>query len=71
MGIYVAEVQFFDDTEIPGYPTDFGGTVYLSSSTYVTGPTDTPHHIAFLPRITQPALMRRDIFEGGVFPAGP
>lgn len=69
MGIYVAEVQFFDDTVIPGYPADFGGTAYLSSSTYVTGPTDTPHHIAFLPRITQPALMRRDIFEGGVFGA--
>ncbi len=69
MGIYVAEVQSYNDVAIPGYPSDFPGTTYLSSSTYVTGPTDTPHHIAFLPRITQPALMRRDIFEGGVFGA--
>ena len=66
MGIYVAELRFFDDTSIPGYPAEFAATRYLSSAPFVTGATDTPPHIAFEPRITQPALLRRDVFEGGV-----
>ena len=63
MGVYAAELRFYTDSPTPGYPSD---TVFLSSAALVTGATDTPAHIAFQPRITQPALLRRDVFEGGV-----
>lgn len=40
-------------------------TYYFSSAGFVTGATDTPAHTAFHPRIQQPCLMRRDLFEKG------
>lgn len=57
--IYAAELTAWD--------VGAGTTVthYFSSAGFVTGATDTPAHTAFNPRIRQPCLMRRSIFEKG------
>ena len=63
MGVYAAEIGYHTGSPLPGYPS---GVAFFSSGAFVTGGTDTPPHTAFLPRITQPALLRRDVFDGGV-----
>lgn len=48
--------------------TDSAGTLrtlYVSQGALVTGPAATPPHTAFLARVTQPALLRLDLFEPG------
>jgi hypothetical protein len=54
---YAAELRVWDGSQEV--------TRYFSNEAFVTGASDTPAHIAFEPRIQQPALMRRDVFAAG------
>lgn len=59
MGIYVAEVTVAIDA------LGNTNTLYFSTAGFVTSPSDTPPNQFFEPRISQPALLRRDIFSSG------
>lgn len=57
--IYAVELQYYDtgDSTLK--------TAYYATEGFTTGPAATPAHQHFAPRILNPALIRRDIFDVG------
>lgn len=57
--IYVVELEYYDTNAFAV------STAYYATEGFVSRPADTPAHTYFAPRVINPALIRRDIFDVG------